>query len=314
MNSGQVLVTGANGFIGHALFERLREASRPVRGTVRTARAGEAWVTASLQPDSCWRTALDGVDVVVHTAARVHQMQDRSIDPLALYRQTNTEGTLNLARQAAEQGVRRFVFVSSIKVLGEQSKPGHPFRAGDPLAPQDPYATSKAEAEQKLRELEAANGLEVVIVRPPLVYGPGVGANFLTMMRWLARGYPLPFAGIDNRRSLIALGNLVDLLIHCCNHPDAGGRTLLAADGEDLSTPELLRRLGQKLGRSARLFRAPPGLNSVARWLGKGAEFDRLQQSLQIDTEPTRKALDWTPPVTVDQALARTAAWFRSID
>lgn len=249
---------------------------------------------------------MQGVGALVHCAARVHVMQDDAADPLEAYRLVNVEGTLNLARQAATAGVRRFVFVSSIKVNGEASLSGQPFTADDVPTPLDPYGVSKLEAEQGLRELEAQTGMDVVIVRPPLVYGPGVRANFASMMRWVARGVPLPLGAIHNFRSMVALDNLVDLLVTCLKHPAAAGQTFLASDGEDVSTPELLRRSAQAMGKTAFLLPVPTFLlESGAALLGKRDVAQRLCGSLQVDIEKTRRLLGWKPPLTLNQGLKK---------
>lgn len=310
MEQPKVLVTGANGFVGSALLARL-QADTDVLGTVRRASAEPRLIqVGDLGGATDWRPALAGRGVVIHTAARVHVMNDVAADPEAEFRRTNVEGTLRLAQQAVEAGVRRFVFVSSIKVNGE-STPNRPFTADDVPAPSDPYGISKRQAEEELRKLAADTGLEVVIVRPPLVYGPGVKANFLSMMRWLYRGVPLPLGAVRNRRSLVALDNLVDLLVRCAVHPAAANQTFLAADGEDLSTTDLLRRMSAALGRRPRLIPVPPAvLAAGATALGKRAAASRLLGSLQLDVRKTRDLLDWTPPVSVDDALRKTAAYF----
>ena len=253
-----------------------------------------------------WYTALNGVQAVVHCAARVHVMQDNATDPLQAYREVNVHGTLNLARQAAHTGVRRFVFVSSIKVNGEAIQLGQPFTADDVPAPSDPYGVSKLEAEQGLRDIEAQTGMEVVIVRPPLVYGPGVKANFATMMRWVDLGIPLPLGAIHNARSVVALDNLVDLLMTCLKHPAASGQTFLVSDGEDVSTTELLRRTAQAMGKKAFLLPVPAFvLEWGAAMLGKRDVAQRLCGSLQVDMDKTRRLLGWTPPLTLDQGLKK---------
>jgi UDP-glucose 4-epimerase len=314
--SRMILVTGATGFVGHALAMRL---APRVRVRVATHVVPYAWshpnLTAipgkDLSPEEDWSAALDGVAAVVHCAARVHVLRE-SGDGAAAYRRVNVEGTLNLARQAAAAGVRRFVFLSSIKVNGERTLPDRPFTADQAPAPRDAYGLSKMEAEQGLRALARDSGLEAVIVRPPLVYGPGVKANFLTLMRWLARGWPLPLgAATRNRRSFIALDNLVDLLVTCIDHPAAANRIFLASDGEDLSTADLLKRLGAALGRPARLFPVPLGwLETAAAVCGRGDEMRRLCQSLQVDMRQTRDVLEWTPPLGVDAGLRRAAAYW----
>lgn len=215
-------------------------------------------------------------------------------------------GTLNLARQAAQVGVRRFVFVSSIKVNGEATQPGQAFTADDVPSPLDPYGVSKLEAEQGLREIEAQTGMEVVIVRPPLVYGPGVKANFAAMMRWVARGIPLPLGAIHNARSMVALDNLVDLLVACLKHPAAAEQTFLVSDGEDVSTTELLRRTAQAMGKKALLLPVPASVLELgATVLGKRDVAQRLCGSLQVDIEKTRRLLGWNPPLTLEQGLKK---------
>lgn len=320
--SPTLLLTGATGFVGHALFERLR-GEYPLRVLLRDPRGslpqdlqplpGMSVADVQLLPGDLSTTlpALPPVDVVVHCAARVHVMQEHDSDPLAAFRRVNVEGTLALARRAVEAGARRFVFLSSIKVNGEATAPGRPFTADDPPAPGDPYGLSKYEAEKALLQLGRETGLEIVIVRPVLVYGPGVKANFRRLLGWLKRGIPLPLGALDNRRSLLALDNLVDLLALCIHHPAAANHVFLASDGEDLSTPELLRRLGAALGRPARLWSLPPAWLSVAgRLLGRSAEVERLCGSLQVDSRATRERLNWQPPVAVDAALAATARDF----
>jgi UDP-glucose 4-epimerase len=235
-------------------------------------------------------------------------MSDTATDPLEEFRRVNVQGTLNLARQAAAVGVRRFVFVSSIKVNGESTQLGFPFTADDAPAPLDAYGVSKMEAEQGLRELAAQTGMEVVIIRPPLVYGPGVKANFAAMMRWLRRGVPLPLGAIHNQRSLVALDNLVDLIVTCLTHPAAANQTFLVSDGEDVSTTELLRRMGKAMGHPARLLPVPTGLLKLAATIvGRRDMAQRLCGSLQVDIEKTRRLLDWTPPLSLDQGLRKAA-------
>jgi UDP-glucose 4-epimerase len=316
MAEARLLVTGAAGFIGRAVVERcVADPRLHVRAAARRDRpempaGAERLRLEEIGPDTDWLQALEGVDAVVHTAARVHMMSDTAADPLAEYRRDNVAATLNLARQAAAAGARRFVFISSIKVNGEATGPT-PYTADDTPAPLDPYGVSKHEAEQGLRALARETGLEVAIIRPVLVYGPGVRANFLSMMRWLHRGIPLPLGMIDNRRSLVALENLVDLIRTCVDHPAAANETFLVSDGEDLSTTALLQRTARALGRRARLLPVPPRLlEGVARALGKADLARRLCGSLQVDIAKTRQRLGWTPPVTVDAALERTARDF----
>lgn len=310
------LVTGANGFVGSALCARLRKDGAPVRGAVRSSNVrpgGTEGVTIDgLASDTDWSEALKNVEHVVHLAARVHVMNDKSSDPLAEFRRVNVEGTAALARQAAVAGVRRFVFLSSVKVNGEFTEAGQPFNANNVPAPEDPYGLSKHEAEQLLRQIAAETGMEVVIIRPPLVYGPGVKANFESMMRWLARGVPLPLAAVTrNRRSLVALDNLVDLIVTCLNHSAAANQTFLVSDGEDLSTAQLLKRMGAAMGHPARLFYVPPALLKLgATVLNKPGIYQRLCGSLQLDIAKTRQLLGWTPPVSVDEGLRRAAEGF----
>jgi nucleoside-diphosphate-sugar epimerase len=274
----------------------------------------ETIAIGSLSSETDWTVALRSVDKVVHLAARVHVMNDKSSDSLAEFRRVNVEGTANLARQAAAAGVRRFVYLSSIKVNGELTEVGQPFTADDAPAPEDPYGVSKQEAEQALRQIAVDTGMEVVIIRPPLVYGPGVKANFESMMRWLARGVPLPLAAVtQNRRSLVALDNLVDLIMTCLSHPAAANQTFLVSDGEDLSTAELLKRMDAALGHPARLFCVPSLLLKIgAQAVNKPGIYQRLCGSLQLDINNTRQLLGWTPPVSVDEGLRRAAQGFRA--
>jgi len=241
-------------------------------------------------------------------------MKDGAKDPIQAYREVNMNGTLNLASQAAKAGVRRFVFLSSIKVNGEFTEVGRLFTADDAPAPEGPYAVSKYEAEQSLRKIAFKTGMEVVIIRPPLVYGPGVKANFESMMRWLARGVPLPLAGMtENRRSFVARDNLVDLIVTCLNRPAAANQTFLASDGEDLSTAELLTRIGSAVGQPARLFYLPPELLRLgATVLNKPEIYQRLCGSLQLDISKTKQLLGWSPPVSIDEGLRRAAEGFCS--
>lgn len=288
-----------------------------MQGTARTLNSqlgfADDVAIAPLSSETDWTSALRNVEQVVHLAARVHVMNDKNSDPLAEFRRVNVEGTANLARQAAATGVRRFIFLSSIKVNGEFTELGRPFSADDVPAPEDPYGVSKHEAEQLLRQIATETGMEVVIIRPPLVYGPGVKANFESMMRWLARGVPLPLAAVtNNRRSMVALDNLVDLIVTCLNHPAAANQTLLVSDGEDLSTANLLRRMGAALGRPARLFYVPTALLKLgATVVSKPDIYQRLCGSLQLDIAKIRQLLDWTPPLSVDEGLRRAADGFR---
>jgi nucleoside-diphosphate-sugar epimerase len=310
----KVLVTGASGFVGRALVHRLSSsADVDVFAGVRK-RSDDIGASRSqvLLPDLSatgdWRHALAGIDVVAHLAARVHVMSDRAVDPLAEYRRVNVAGTLALAQQAAAVGVRRFVFFSSVKVHGEATPAGHAFREEDALTPTDPYGISKAEAEAALFALGKDTGMEVVVIRPPLVYGPGVRANFLAMMRWLARGVPLPLGAIhDNRRSLVAIDNLVDLVATSLRHPAAANNVFLVSDGDDLSTTELLRRIAAAMRIHPRLIPVPtPLLSAGASAFGMRHIWQRLGGNLQVDISKARELLGWRPPVTVDEGLRRT--------
>lgn len=311
-----LLVTGANGFVGAAVCRHALTTGRPVRGAVRTpASISPHEITVrDMDAHTDWTEALRGCHAVVHAAARVHVMNETSADPLSEFRRVNVEGSLNLARQAAAAGVKRFVFVSSIKVNGEGTEAGHAYTAGDAPAPKDAYGVSKAEAEHGLRRIATDTGLDVVIVRPPLVYGPGVKANFRSLMLAVSRGLPLPLGSVSgNRRSLVALDNLADLLLVCADHPAAAGQTFLVSDGEDLSTAELLRRMGRALNRPARLLPCPPSLLQMgAQLVGKAAIAQRLLGNLQVDIAHTRATLGWAPPVGVDEGLRRAAAGLES--
>lgn len=313
-----VLVTGANGFIGKAVCDDLPARGYRVLGVVRhnvkmDVRTGfECLSMDEIDANTDWSAALVGVDSVVHLAARVHLMRETAADPLTEFRRTNVDLTLNLARQAAAAGVRRFVFVSSIKVNGEVTPVGQPFNAEDKSHPTDPYGISKHEAELGLLQLAADTGMEVVIIRPVLVYGRGVKANFHSMMHWLLKGIPLPLGALPNRRSFLALGNLADLIATCIHHPAAANQVFLASDGEDLSISGLLRRTGTALGKSARLIPVPVMvLRAGARLVGQEAVMQRLCDSLQVDITKTRRVLGWTPPIRVDDALTETAQHFR---
>ncbi len=310
-----VLVTGATGFVGRALVPALLGLGHRVISAVRpnheSIGAGtEARMIGDIGPDTDWRDVLDGVEAVVHLAARVHVMVETSQDPEALYRQTNVEGTRRLAIEAAAAGVKRLVFLSTVKVNGEQT-PGDPFTEADRPRPAGPYARSKWAAEEALTEVAAKTGIEIIILRPPLVYGEGVGGNFLSLLKLCRSAPPLPFSAVENARSLIYLGNLVAAIAAALEHPAAAGKTFLVRDGEDLSTPELIRRTAAALGRPARLFPLPLYfVRLLARITGKSAAIERLLGSLRVDDGKIRRELDWTPPFTVLQGLGRTAAWF----
>lgn len=314
----RVLVTGANGFIGRALCAVLSSQGHSVRGAVRKNNAdgqtavSDHWVMGEIDEHTQWAPALSGIDSVVHLAARVHLMRDTAADPLAEFRRVNVALTLNLARQAAKAGVRRFVFVSSVKVNGETTVVGQPFTADDAPKPIDAYGISKFEAEQALIQLAAETGLEVVIVRPVLVYGPGVKANFHEMMRWVLKGVPLPLGALDNQRSFAAVDNVVDLIAVCLRHPRAANQVFLVSDGEDLAVSGLLRRTAAALGRPARLLPVPVFLLRMAgRLFGKEPVIQRLCDTLQVDIGKTQRLLGWNPPLSVDEALRKTARQLR---
>lgn len=315
LSSNKVLVTGANGFVGKALCAELLRQGQSVRAAVRTANLQveniETVPIGTINGETDWANALLGTKVVVHLAARVHVMKDNAVDPLDAFRKVNIDGTRNLARQAAEAGVQRFIFTSSIKVNGEGTPLGQPYTAEDQPAPVDPYGISKREAEDALQQLAYETGMEVVIIRPPLVYGPGVKANFLSMMCFLHKGVPLPFGAINNRRSLVALDNLVDFIIACIKHPAAANQTFLISDGEDLSTTDLLLRMAVALNMSARLLPVSQKLLEVGLTaVGKGDLAQRLCGSLQADITKACTMLDWKPLISVDEGLRRTAEYF----
>lgn len=305
---GRVLVTGASGFVGRALVARLAEAATPVRAALRHVPSAnmhgvEVAQVGDIHATTDWRSTLDGVDAVVHCAARVHVMRETATDPLAAFRDVNVAGTMQLARQARASGVRRFVFISSIGVNGAETT-GRPFTTEDAPLPHSPYAQSKHEAEVALRELAQRTGLEVAIIRPPLVFGPGAPGNFERLMQALHRGMPLPFGAVHNQRSFVALGNLTSLVHVCLNHPQAANQTFLVSDGEDISTTELLRRMAHGLGRQARLIPVPIGaIRALAGLLGKADFAQRLCGSLQVDISKTRALLGWAPPLSLADAL-----------
>jgi nucleoside-diphosphate-sugar epimerase len=309
--SAKILVTGATGFIGRALLEHMRGEAYDVLGAVRAeASAARGFVRApDLSAKSDWREVLTGRNVVVHTAARAHVLKETEPNPLAVFRMVNTVGTLNLARQAAAVGVRRFVFISSIGVNGAFTRAGECFTEQSPPAPHNPYAISKWEAEQGLLEISRETGIEVVILRPPLIYGPGVKANFLQLLKWVESGRPLPLGGIQNRRSFLFLGNFVDAIRLCIEHPAAAGQTYLVDDDEPVSTPELIRAVARALGRPPHLLSVPAGMLALAgALLGKRAAVAQLTGSLLIDSSAIRSHLGWTPPHSMAEGMAATVA------
>lgn len=294
----QVLVTGASGFVGKTLCEEFFKRNMPLTPVSR------AWLAPESMADS-----LRDCDAVVHLAARVHVMRDTALDPLQEYRRTNVQGTLNLARRAATAGVRRFVFMSSVKVNGESTQAGHPFTEVEAPGPQDFYGVSKHEAENGLREIAAQTGMEVVIIRPPLVYGPGVKANFAALMRAVQRGWPLPLGAVHNKRSLVALDNLVDFVLTCATHPQAANQTFMVSDGHDLSTTELVQGLADALHVPRRFPPVPVGiLEAGAALAGKRSAVQRLCGNLQVDISKARQLLGWNPPITVNEGLRRAVA------
>lgn len=309
MNKDKFLLTGASGFIGKAVlkqFSQLGMAVRPVyRSAAQASGVAGAEVVSSLDVNTDWAAALEMVDVVVHVAARAHIMRDEKLNPLAEYRRVNVQGTLNLAQQAAASGVRRFVFISSIKVNGESTLDGQPFTADDVPAPVDAYGISKAEAEAGLWQIAQTTGMELVIIRPVLVYGPGVKGNLASMLRRVQRAVLLPLGAVTtNLRSLVALDNLVDLIVLCTHHPQAANQVFLVSDDSDVSTTELLCRMAAAVQRPSRLLCVPVSLLRLgARLLGKQAEAQRLLGSLQVDIAKNRQLLDWQPPVTMQAAL-----------
>ena len=313
----KILLTGPSGFIGQALAWRLTSEGHQLRLAIRSPLPWQPDETnvfhfQGLEAPTNWMDALSGIEVLVHCAGRAQVVNESAANPLAAYRRCNVDGVVRLASQAARAGVRRFVFLSTIKVCGEQSLPGQPFSIDSVPAPASPYAISKHEAELALFSLTASSGMEIVIVRPPLVYGPGVKGNFLRMMAWIARGRPLPLAGGSYcKRSLVSRSNLVDLLARCVHHPAAGGHILHVSDGEDLTVSDLFRRLGAALGKPARLIRVPGCLlKGGLTLLGRRKMFDQLYTPLEVNISHTRQLLDWTPPYAVEDALAQTAAHF----
>ncbi|MFQ5954451.1 MAG: NAD-dependent epimerase/dehydratase family protein [Kiloniellales bacterium] len=311
----RILVTGASGFIGRVLVRRLAEAGhRPIAATRGpTLPELECRSVGELGPGTDWSAALEGADMVVHLAARAHLMRDPAPDPAAAYHTANVAGTRCLAEAAARVGLGRLVFLSTAKVHGEATPPNRPFQDADPAAPRDPYAVSKWQAERALAEVAADTRLEVVVLRSPLVYGPGVRANFRALLRLCDGPWPLPFGGVDNRRSLIFVDNLADAVRRALEHPAAAGGSFLVSDAEAMSTPALIRRLRQGLGRPARLLAVPPAsLRLVGRLPGAGAAIDRLTGSLAVDSGGIERALDWRPPVAAEQGLLLTAKAYRT--
>lgn len=319
----RVLVTGANGFVGQWVCQALADSGIVVRGAVRRAGAphrlpngfvlDDRVVVGEITDGTDWRDALRGVNAVVHLAARVHVMRDRARDSVQAFRAVNVDATVHLARAAAACGVERFVYVSSVKVHGERTT-SHALTEGDTPRPGDPYGQSKWEAEQALGNLASGTGLPTVVVRPPLVYGPGVRGNFLALLHAVERGIPLPFASITNERSMIGVRNLADVLLRCVMHARAVGQRFLVRDAECVGTPELIRRIATALGKRPRLWPCPRALLvGFARMVGKQAALRRLTDSLVVDGAHVRATLGWTPPVTMDEEVRATATWFRGM-
>ncbi|MDX5407748.1 MAG: SDR family oxidoreductase [Chromatiaceae bacterium] len=304
--AAKVLLTGATGFVGRAVLLKLGSKVTGTVGRSKPAHFSGRHFQEEISAAADFQAALSGVSVVVHCAARVHMMNDNSSDPLAAFREVNTFGTLNLARQAAASGVKRFIFLSSIKVNGESTLVDKPFKYDDVAKPEDAYGISKAEAEAGLRQIGAETGMEVVIIRPPLVYGPGVKANFAAMLKLAQKNLPLPLGGIHNKRSLVALDNLVDLIVTCIDHPNAANQTFLVSDDKDVSTTELLKLMTRAAGKKPWLIPVPMSwLKLAGKLTGKQAVIERLCGNLQVDITHTKQTLGWTPPVTVEEGIAR---------
>jgi len=311
-----LLVTGGSGFVGGALCASLSESGHTVRLAQRLANAKsgtfEQVVVGQVDAATDWSAALKDVEVVIHLAARVHVMDDQSADPLAEFRRVNVDGSLNLAKQAASAGVKRLIYLSSVKVNGEYTLQGHPFKESDIANPQDDYGLSKFEAEQGLLLIAQQTGMEVVIIRPPLVYGRGVKANFASMMRAVKRGIPLPLGAIRNNRSFVYVGNLVSLITTCMRHPAAANQVFLVSDGCDLSTTQLLQACATSLGVNSKLWTLPQRLiEGLAAMMGKRDVAQRLCGDLQVDISKARALLGWTPPISVADGLKATALDFK---
>jgi nucleoside-diphosphate-sugar epimerase len=312
-NNNIILITGATGFLGSALVHRLATDSPKNRQVITVRKIDKLWpdqvmpvIVGDLERDTDFSTALSGIQRVVHCAARVHVMAETAEDPLSEFRRVNVDGTLNLARQAAAAGVKRFVFVSSVKVNGEKTFTGQAFSETDLPAPQDAYGQSKYDAELGLRQVAIDTGMEVVIIRPPLIYGPGVKANFAALMSAVNSGWPLPLGAVNNKRSLVSLDNLVDFVTTCLCHPAAANQTFLVSDGHDVSTSELVRGIAQAAGVPARLLPVPLWfLRGVAGALGKSETVQRVCENLQVDITKAKQRLGWVPPVSLHDGLKR---------
>ncbi|PYF79856.1 nucleoside-diphosphate-sugar epimerase [Marinomonas alcarazii] len=309
MITSRVLLTGVSGFVGCQLLKKLGGKELVLVGRTPLMQNRHAFFQMLLDGSSSYISALDKVSVVIHLAARVHIMNDSSSDPLAEFRVVNTEGTLNLARQAAEAGVKRFIFLSSIKVNGESTSDRKPFTASDMRNPEDPYGMSKSEAEEQLLALGKETGMEIVIIRPPLVYGEGVKANFASLMKLVGKGFPLPFRSINqNKRSLVSVYNLVDLIKVCIDHPNAANQVFLVSDDHDLSTAQMVALMAKVQGKANLSLPVPVWCFKLAdKLFKKEAVVDRLVGSLQLDIEHTKKTLDWVPPYSVEHGFALAA-------
>ncbi len=315
----RILITGATGMVGQALVAHLTQKPHVIIRAALRKDVGyfPSQVEKAITGDLCsnttlWKEALRGVDAVIHAAARVHHMRDRADDPSKEFCHVNAQGTRRLAEYAASSGVRRFIFLSSIKVNGEETQTGSSFTPHDIPNPHDPYGVSKWYAEQALADMAHKAGMAYTIIRPPLIYGPGVKGNFASLMHWIGKGIPLPFGAIHhNRRSLVALDNLIDLIITCLHHPGAVNETFLVSDNEDLSTTDLLHRTAYAMKVRARLIPLPNSfLRAAATILGKAPMYQKLCSSLQVDIEKTQRALGWSPPITIDEGLHRAVRYF----
>jgi len=313
----KVLVTGGSGFVGRALFENLKFKKKYlVHLTTRANKkklfeGSKVFNIGEIDPNTNWKSALDGVNCVVHCAARVHIMEKKQKDSLNAYRRINVNGTKNLAKQAVARGIKRFIFLSSVKVNGEETIASKSFKYDDIPQPKDAYGVSKWEAEQALLEISKKTGLELVIIRAPLIYGVRIKGNFLRLLDLIYKKMPLPLLNINNSRSFIGLDNLVDLITHCIGYPKAAGKTFLVSDGEDISTPDLIRKLSKIMGKSTRLFSLPISVFKLMGYLvGKTPEVNRLIGSLRVNSSYTRKILDWSPPFSLDEGLKKTVHWY----
>jgi len=317
----RILVTGGNGFVGRALCQELEHAGVAHLRAVRHSGAGRAPIpgggsdilVGDIGSRTNWDNALQDVSAIVHLAARTHVMRETTTDPAGEYRELNVEGTRNLAQAAARSGVKNLIFISSVKVNGEHTGL-HPFRETDEPRPEDAYGRSKLEAEQVLWGIAKDSGLKISVIRPPLMYGPGVKGNILTLLRTIERGWPLPLASVRNRRSLLYVGNLVSAIMACLVNPRSAGQTFLVSDGAPVSTPELICCAARSLARPARLFPCPPSLFAFAgSVLGKRDQVSRLTGSLEVDSSLIRQELGWLPAYTFEQGMAETADWFQSV-